>query len=52
MKVLDIAGLILLALFAWFVWPPLALFAVGVSCLFISWRATMNHKPSETGEPK
>lgn len=37
---LDLAGIALLAAFAWFVWPPAALMVVGAACLVISWRAS------------
>jgi hypothetical protein len=35
--VLDVAGVLLLATFAFLVWPPLALLVVGGACLFASW---------------
>lgn len=35
---LDIAGALLLALFAFFVWPPAALLVLGASALLVSWR--------------
>lgn len=52
MKGLDIAGLLLLVLFAGFVWPPLSLFALGVSCLFISRGVAMSRKAPSDGETK
>ena len=35
---LDVSGTALIALFAFFVWPPLALLVIGVSALLVSWR--------------
>jgi hypothetical protein len=35
---LDIAGALLVASFAFFVWPPAALLVLGVAVLFASWR--------------
>lgn len=37
--VLDLLGVSLLAVFAWFVWPPLALAVLGSAALVASWRA-------------
>lgn len=37
--VLDLAGLCLLTVFAFAVWPPAALAVFGVGCLAASWRA-------------
>lgn len=36
--VLDILGILLLAAFAFAVWPPAALLVLGVSSLLVSWR--------------
>ena len=36
---LDLLGVALVAVFAWFVWPPLPLLVVGAAILFASWRA-------------
>lgn len=36
---LDLAGVILIAGFVWFVWPPLVLAVVGVAVLAASWKA-------------
>lgn len=36
---LDLCGALLLAAFAWFVWPPLVLLVGGVAALVISWQA-------------
>ena len=38
-SLLDFTGLICLALFAWFVWPPLPLLVVAVGCLAASRKA-------------
>lgn len=35
---LDLAGVFLIALFAFAVWPPLCLLVMGVAALLISWR--------------
>lgn len=37
---LDLLGLVLIAAFAGFIWPPAALGVVGVGVLVISWRAS------------
>lgn len=37
--VLDLIGIICLAVFAWFVWPPAALLPVAAGALFASWSA-------------
>ena len=37
--VLDLIGIICLAVFAWFVWPPAALLPIAVGALFASWSA-------------
>lgn len=34
---LDLAGLLLLVLFAGIIWPPAALAAAGLACLVASW---------------
>lgn len=36
--VLDLAGIICLALFAFAVWPPAALLVIGAAALLVSWR--------------
>lgn len=36
--ILDVLGAILLAAFAWFVWPPAALLVIGLAVLFVSWQ--------------
>lgn len=36
--ILEVLGVLLLALFAWFVWPPAAALVVGVALLLASWR--------------
>ena len=43
--VLDLFGVVCLAAFAWFVWPPAALLVVAVAALFASWSL-------QRGEPK
>lgn len=45
--VLDILGALLLAALAFFVWPPLALGVLGVSCLVASWVA--QRRPQRAG---
>lgn len=35
--VLDLFGVVCLAAFAWFVWPPAALLVVAVAALLASW---------------
>ena len=35
--VLDVVGVVLVAAFAFLVWPPLALLVAGGACLFVSW---------------
>ena len=35
--VLDLVGVVCLAGFAWFVWPPATLFVVAVAALVASW---------------
>lgn len=35
---LDLGGVLLVAAFAYFVWPPLALLVVGAACLWVSAR--------------
>lgn len=42
---LDLLAVVLLAVFAWFVWEPLPLLVVGVSCLLISERASRRRRP-------
>lgn len=37
---LDLLGLLLLAAFAWFVWPPATLAVLGIGALLASWRLT------------
>jgi len=37
---LDLMGITCLALFAYSIWPPAVLLAVGVAALLISWAAT------------
>lgn len=37
--VLDLIGVVCLAVFAWFVWPPAALLPVAAGALFASWSA-------------
>lgn len=37
--ILDLIGIICLAVFAWFVWPPAALIPVAVASLLASWSA-------------
>lgn len=37
-NVLDVVGALLLVLFAFLVWPPLAVLSGGVLCLLVSWR--------------
>lgn len=36
--VLDLIAIVCLAVFAWFVWPPLPLLVVGLACLAVSRR--------------
>ena len=38
--VLDILGVVCIAVFAWFVWPPLVLLVVAAGALVASWSAT------------
>lgn len=38
--VLDILGVVCIAAFAWFVWPPLVLLVVAAAALTASWNAT------------
>lgn len=38
--VLDILGIVCVAAFAYFIWPPAALGVVGVAALLASWRAS------------
>jgi hypothetical protein len=35
---LDLFGLVLLAAFVWFIWPPLVLAVLGVGVLAASWQ--------------
>lgn len=35
---LEVLGVLLLALFAFAIWPPACLFVMGVAALLISWR--------------
>lgn len=37
---LDLLGVACLAVFAWFIWPPLVLLVVGVAALLVSRKAT------------
>ena len=37
--VLDLIGVVCLAVFAWFIWPPAALLPVAVGALYASWAA-------------
>lgn len=34
---LEVLGVLCVAAFAWFVWPPAALLVLGVALLLISW---------------
>lgn len=34
---LELLGIVLVAVFAWFVWPPLPLLVVGVALLVAAW---------------
>ncbi len=36
--ILDVLGVLLLAAFAWFAWPPAALLVLAVALLLASWR--------------
>lgn len=38
--VLDILGVLAVAAFAFFVWPPACLLVLGVAALLMSWRAS------------
>jgi hypothetical protein len=38
--VLDLLGVVCLAVFAFFVWEPAALLVIGVAALLISWRVS------------
>lgn len=38
--ILDILGVIFLASFAYFLWPPAPLLVLGAAFLLISWRST------------
>lgn len=38
--ILDILGVIFLASFAYFIWPPAPLLVIGAAALLISWRLT------------
>lgn len=42
---LELLGVVLLAVFGWFVWPPLPLAVAGAACLLAAWRY-------ETSKPK
>jgi len=44
--VLDLIGIICLAVFAWFVWPPAALLPVAAGALFASWSAQRGNDDS------
>lgn len=37
---LDVLGVVCIAAFAFFVWPPAALGVVGAAALLMSWRAS------------
>ena len=37
--VLDVAGVVCVLAFLWFVWPPLSLLGLGVALLLASWVA-------------
>lgn len=37
--VLDLIGIVCLATFAWFVWPPAVLLPVAVGAFVVSWSA-------------
>lgn len=37
--ILDVAGTVCLALFAFFIWPPACLLVTGVAALLISWQS-------------
>jgi hypothetical protein len=38
-ELLEIAGVVCLATFAFFVWPPAALLVVGLACLAVAYTA-------------
>ena len=38
--VLDVLGALLVAAFAFCVWPPAALLVLGVGCLLVSWQSS------------
>lgn len=45
--VADVVGVLLLAAFAWFCWPPAALLVAGVASLVASWQLSAPPKLQE-----
>lgn len=43
--VADIVGVLLLAAFSWFCWPPAPLLVLGVALLVASWQMSAPPKP-------
>jgi hypothetical protein len=41
---LDLLGVLALAAFVWFCWPPLVLLVVGAAALVVSWRMSPGDK--------
>lgn len=47
--ILDITGVVCLALFAYCLWAPACLLVVGVAALLVSWRSASEGAPAGDG---